>query len=56
MDAEGVNDMAHAMGDDASFSGAGAGENEEGTVDGGDSLLLLRVETGEEIHEVWEEL
>jgi hypothetical protein len=35
--------------DDAGFAAAGAGQKEDGAIDGEDSLALLRVHVGEEI-------
>ena len=48
-DASFFNEIGDAMGDDAGLAAAGAGEEEDGAVDGEDSLTLLGVHVGEEI-------
>ncbi len=53
-DAAFLNEIGDAVGDDAGFAAAGAGEEKHGAVDGEDSLALLRVHVGEEIgHKVY---
>ena len=46
----GADQVGDALGEDAGLAGAGTRQDEHGTGAGGDRLLLLRVETFEEVH------
>ncbi len=48
-DAALLDEVGDAMGDDAGFAGACAGEEEDGAIDGGDALGLRRIHIGGEV-------
>ena len=45
-----ADEVRDAVGDDARFAGAGAGEKQQGPFDMGDCFLLLGIETSEKVH------